>query len=208
MKIGFVVGYSIVASSFVLLAGCSLRVPTPAEQAKLADDGAFPGGTPAWVSAAVAGPSADAGSIPQHFKAPKATEAAQLSYENEGERIVAEKVTAKPAAPTTNNSEAEAADSPLNRITRSCPSVEADVRQALITPELDQRTKMYAGLVKRCPSSADLWLWLGKDYLAADDLDNATRSFEKVLTYDHDNAEAKSLLSNIGKRQQSATTKK
>ena len=207
MKIGFAVRYSIVASSLLALASCSLRVPTPAEQAKLADDGAFPGGTPAWVSGAVAGPRADAGAIPQQFAAPLAAQSAALPYENEGEQIVTEKLNAKASA-STSAPEAEAADSPLGRITHACPSVEADVREALVTTELSERTKLYAGLVKRCPSSADLWLWLGKDYLAADDLDNAARAFEKALTFDHDNAEAKSLLSNVGKRQQSATTKK
>jgi Tfp pilus assembly protein PilF len=72
--------------------------------------------------------------------------------------------------------------------------VEDEVRSALINTDLSSRTAQYAGIVKRCPISGDLWLWLGKDYLAGEDFDGAERALERVLTVDRDNQEAQELL--------------
>ncbi len=113
-----------------------------------------------------------------------------------GETSVAESVTASAQKPQDDSSSAAAGatDGPLQRIERACPSSEKEVMHALGLTNVAARAQEYEKLVLRCPSSVDLWLWLGKDYDRSQRGDKAARCFQKALSLDPANQEARSLL--------------
>jgi len=85
--------------------------------------------------------------------------------------------------------------SPLGRIGSLCPGLESQVSDALTTTDAPARIRQYENLTRRCPDSADLWLWLGKDYQSVNRLAEASRCFERVLLIDSSNEVAQALLS-------------
>ena len=90
-------------------------------------------------------------------------------------------------------------NSPLGRIEAVCPGLESDVSDSLTTTDTESRIRKYESLTRRCPDSADLWLWLGKDYQSEKRLAEASRCFERVLLIDGSNEVAQALLSVVKK---------
>jgi hypothetical protein len=177
--------------ALIALSGCRFKVPTKAEQAALVEMGAFPGGPPAWMSAAVGPHQRDSsGFIPEFFspRGETAEQRARLSG-----IVPAQSTAAKSASP--------AAVDPLSRIAALCPDVERDVNEAITTIELNDRVNKYVLLTQRCSGSSDLWLWLGKDYLKQNRMAEAGRAFEKVLVIDNNSDEARELLRAVRTRE-------
>lgn len=98
-----------------------------------------------------------------------------------------------PARPKT----AQAEESPLSRIARTCPAVESLVSDALTTIDRRERVRKYERIVLRCPQSPDLWLWLGKDHYQSGSYVEAGRCFDRVLVLDGSVEEARELLSEV-----------
>jgi hypothetical protein len=185
-----------------LLSSCQFKSPTIAEQKYLVEKGAFPGGVPEWLAAPGPGGSLGAGRalsgglIPQTFTGPaiensKSAPNVQQASSSGGTFQVPAAIAPQEKKPAEDD---KAEKSPLGRIAKLCPSVESEVNEALITIDLLQRIRKYESLVVRCPSSADLWLWLGKDYEKNNQRVKAGRCFEKVLVLDPANQEAEKLL--------------
>ena len=102
-------------------------------------------------------------------------------------------VAPRAVAPAQKPAASAEPDSPLQRISKLCPSVESETTDALTTTDLRARIRKYESLTNRCPDSADLWLWLGKDYEKAELPVKAGRCFERVLVLDASNKEASDL---------------
>ena len=185
----------------VAITGCTFRVPTVAEQEKLLEMGAFPTGAPAWISPAARGESAgsavSSGIVPVTFSAqPSQSSAVAFStgevssnaFEPPQPRLPTPVAVTKPP-------------SPLERIAAACPDIESAASSALTTTEPDIRIKKYESLLKRCPESTDLQLWLAKDYLRTGSYARATQSVEAVLRIENQHLEARAHLAEIKKAQ-------
>lgn len=194
--------------------GCRFRAPSVAEQERLITSGAFPGGVPAWVSPAARGevPAGrlSSGFVPESFSA-RPPRSSSLAFNTgsvsqpyfEQAPLEVARLRREQAQQAAQQEHEE--DSPLERITRRCPQVEDSVAEALTTTDRTKRIAMYESLTKRCPNSADLWTWLGKDYSRDGNLVKAANSLERALILDSSNEEARSLLATV--RSELATRK-
>lgn len=183
-------------------AGCSFKSPSMAEQQYLIQKGAFPGGVPEWVASPAPGGnfggSFAGGFIPQSFvrRNPGQSESeianAQFASSAAGSSVLPRALVTP--AETKTKTDSEESKSPLHRIAAVCSSAEADVNDALLTTDLHQRIRKYESLTVRCPNSADLWLWLGKDYAKDGQPVKAGRCYERALIADASLKEAQDLL--------------
>ncbi|MFN8392052.1 MAG: hypothetical protein U0136_17305 [Bdellovibrionota bacterium] len=203
------------ALSVTLLSSCQFKSPTVAEQKYLVEKGAFPAGTPGWIATPLAGGalpgggSYSGGLIPQTFtgSTPHQNRSAAPTAEESRSSAGTFKIPTALAEKKEVEDDKDAS-SPLHRIAKLCPSVESEVNDALITVDLKQRIRKYESLTLRCPQSADLWLWLGKDYSKDGEDVKAGRSFEKVLVIDATNKEASDLLTENRKKLNGTSDKK
>ena len=193
-------------------AACRLKSPTLAEQRELASRGALNGlnGKADWVASPIQrgqqiGMDHSAG-IPDY------TQGGSGAIDNLSSQILPQTNNAAVAAVAdrelsetsseqkNTTAEVPREDSPLDRISRSCPGSDAEVTSALKTINRDQRMAKYMALTAKCPGSSDLWDWLGSDYLQAGKLDNAKEAFQKAVLLDSANQEAKGHLSEAQRR--------
>lgn len=172
--------------------GCRVKVPTLEEQQVLQQSGAFPGGTPAWVARSgpeTSSPRRWSGIIPESFSAKPQGAGQPAPAEQERERKLSKDAEEKAAVETEKKE-----SSPLERIAESCGGMDSSVNDALTTTDVGERIRKFSFLTSRCPSSWDLWLWLGHDQYQAGKWTAAAQSFERVLALNPGNAEAQSLL--------------
>ncbi len=191
------------------LCSCRFKAPTQSEGQAFAKAGAFPNGLPGWVQPPEGSSAArreDAGIIPRSFgpsiQAKRSRSLAPQSRDDnredveERKRKVAEvrQQQLEEQQKSSTSIENQADESPLDRIERMCPGLESGVSDALRTENTTKRIRKYSKLTRRCPSSADIWFWLGKDYETAGRYQEAARAYERVLALDHDNDVARALL--------------
>lgn len=204
----------ILAAALLSCVSCAFRVPTAAEQQKLAESGAFASGTPAWVTGVSAPDRADAGSIPQKFTAagfPLVADDSAIGAQR-SEMVTSPKdsgeidqgggsVEDSPSSSPLSKSPVSGGpqDSPLSRIEALCPNVEEDVRKALTNVVLDERLSMYVSLSRRCPQSGDIWGWLAKDHLEKGNSVSAKTAAERALSIDQKNGDAAAVLAELGR---------
>lgn len=140
--------------------------------------------------------------------------------QKENDATVAEAVVHNPTAPSSLaatgddqpaaersdavTNAAKETDGPLQRLERLCPNLEKEAVQALQISDLGQRIKAYERLAVQCPTSPDLWLWLGKDYDRGERMEKAQKCYQKVLALEPANAEAKQLLAAQERRRREA----
>ena len=184
---------TVAAFTFLALGACRFESPSVEEQQYLAGQGAFAGGSPAWVSTAVQGKKAP-NLIPESFAAPDAIRGRLSSDLLDEQRQKSLELAAKEkAAPQKSVPDA----SPLNRINQVCPGVESSVNDALTTVDLNERIGKYASLTSQCSSAYDLWIWLGNDYLKAERIPEAKRAFDQALVLNPGNTEASQGLDKV-----------
>ncbi len=190
-----------IAAAVLGLSACHFKSPSVAEQKVLIEKGAFPAGVPGWVATPTGGGSLGAGGvfsgglIPQTFTGttlrPSDSAMQTASHAGSSSGVF---VAPRSVAPVEVKSQDTEASSPLERIAKSCPSIESEVSQNLINTDVNTRIRNYESLTTRCPDSWDLWLWLGKDYEKDGQPVKAGRSFERVLILNSGNKEASDLL--------------
>lgn len=188
----------LLSATALSLASCKFRVPSPEEQDELLKRKTFPGGAPGWFSPTTANsgvPQQPSGYISNSLRGPAAiaprvdeVEIPKQLRDEEYRRIKAQQAT-----------QSVELKSPLDRIAKSCPSIEQDVNAAITTTDRNERVAKYETLTARCPSSPDLFLWLAADYMKAGRSMDARSTYEKVLVLDSSNAEAKNGLDELNK---------
>lgn len=179
------------------LSSCRFEVPDTNEQRALVERGSFPSGAPLWVSGTVEGAERQhsTGVIPEYVVPP----AAVYVRSDESRAMMREREDRQEKeVPVTKE------QSPLARIMALCPGLDTQVNAALTTVNHNERIARYESLTRDCSASADLWLWLGQDYLKAGQFPQAQAAFERVLMLDAANAEAKSGLDEVQKLAASA----
>ena len=202
----------LVSAAVVLLCSfcsCRFKSPTQSEGQAFAEAGGFPNGLPAWVQPLEGSDPArlgKAGIISRSYgpsiqversraQAPQARASYREELEEERRQVAAVRERrAELESSDSSGVDNKADESPLDRIERSCPGLESAVSEALRIENTNARILEYSKLTRRCPSSSDLWFWLGKDYDSAGRHQEAARAFERVLALDKDNDVAKALL--------------
>ncbi len=189
----------LVFSSALMTSGCRFSAPGVEEQEVLAQKGAFSGGAPAWSSLSSIGRSQE-GLTPTQFGTRSIHDSTDRTFSSSDNlrRERRAKLDSMMETQDTNAIQDVRAGSPLARITALCPSVEESVTEAITTTDRDSRIKKYRQLTRSCPDSADIWLWLGRDYKSAGRTSEARQALEQASYLDPANAEAKQLLSEIG----------
>ncbi|MCB0321957.1 MAG: tetratricopeptide repeat protein [Bdellovibrionales bacterium] len=192
-------------AALVVVAGCRFKAPSTAEGRHLADQKVFAGAVPAWVNQTQEKRptfAVKSGLVPQSYTVPTAVASSNrlgpdgfTEEQGEGAERTEEGTRLGRAEQVERND-----DSPLDRIEQLCPGLEASVSDALRTVNTPSRIEKYERLTRGCPASADLWLWLGKDYEAEGRLVEANRSFENVLVHDPGNEAAEALLALVRQR--------
>lgn len=195
--------FALLAGFVITVSGCRFKFPTSSEGAHLLEQNVFAeGNVPAWVNQnkeekPVFG--RDSGLVPQTYSVPPAVQSSRAVKTSEPSTEQTGVLRPGEAAEDFADEDGgflvnEEDGSPLDRIERECPGVESAVSAALRTEEASQRIRRYEDLTRKCPTSADLWLWLGKDYQSQGRLVEANRAFENVLVYDPGNEAARALL--------------
>ena len=175
-------------------AACRVKSPTIPEQQALMNRGSFPAGTPPWLyaGAGTGVPQAQSGVVAPTVSAPAPIANQAESSDMQNKQLLA--TSAKPAEPAKK---APAVGSPFDRITTLCPNAESAVRQTLTETDREKRISQYEALTKSCPSSTDLWSWLGSDYKKAGRYDEAKSAFEQALALDNNNEDARAALKEL-----------
>lgn len=185
-----------VVALVVVASGCRIVVPSVEEQKYLAAQGAFAGGAPAWVSTHVRPSESSSGLIPESYSSPNSIRgdlASDRLVEQEQQQVVA-------GAVAPQSDEKPVPTSPLDRIAAVCPGIDKAVNDALTTVELEQRIAQYSNLTVQCSGSSDLWIWLGNDYLKANQIPQAKRAFDQALIVEPTNADAKNGIDEVNRR--------
>ncbi len=172
----------------LIQASCSFKPASGAAAQAMIDNGAFPGRAPEWITNSR---KIQAQNYDTNFGSPIG-----------GARSTSRNVLDRRAeAEKKQKSVVEVVEKqPLDKIIEVCPSIEQELSKALITVEPNARIKKYESLTRRCPSSADLWIWLGNDYLAVGDYINANSCALKAFSIDARSKEASELMEKAGKR--------
>jgi hypothetical protein len=193
----------------LILPACRFKVPTPEEQQELLARGTFPGAVPAWVSAEKGSRNQSLSAVvPSAFSAPihTASSFARSTTESDPRDLKTEeqnRQVGKAPQPKVDNSEAGA----LSRLMAQCPNVEEEAKEALVNTDPYTRMEQYRALSQRCPESADVWFWLGKDYLAEGRLLEARNCLENAVlrnrSLDHARTLFEAVDSQLNKKQSS-----
>ena len=189
----------LICGSTLLLSGCRFTSPSVEEQEVLAQKGAFAGGAPAWSSMSNIGRSKNE-LIPTEYGTRSINDSTDRTFSaSRNERFEQRaKLDELMKEEDTGAIEDVRDSSPIARITALCPSAEQPVTEAITTTDRDARIQKYRRLTRSCPNSADLWLWLGRDYKDAGRASEARQALEQAAYLDPNNAEVKQLLSEVG----------
>lgn len=197
----------LIASSFLLLSGCSLSFPTVAEQKELLKRGHFPERVPAWVSrpAQLGYDTArqSGGAFPESFGVPGAmpgigpATGLDRQAEDREERLKQIKERDEKVKAMEGEESEKKEDSPLGRIEAKCPNLESQVVDAITTTETSPRKRKLLSLTQRCPLSWDLWFWLAQAYEKEERYGDAENCLNQVLLLDKGNKEAEEFLKQV-----------
>jgi hypothetical protein len=177
----------------LLLAACTLKVPSVEEQQELVRRRTFPGGVPAWFAAGAGGNAqiASGGFMPAMLSAPPAI---QARTEDVTYPVLVRADELKPQDVKTG---AEQELSVLDRINRECPGNEKEINQALTNTNRSERISQYQTLTRKCPMSPDLLLWLADDYRKAGQFIDARTTYQQVLVLDPASEKAKEGIATV-----------
>lgn len=209
--------YKFILSLILLLTfqACRFIVPTNKDSVALNERGAFGNGAPSWAQLPkdqkVNLPD-NSGIIPQTFTVPEAAAfTAQANASSAVSANIGRGVELELRAPNglsteakeeylaknTNKQEQVNEQSELGQIEKLCPGTETAVVDAIKTENVGTRIRKYLTLTKRCPSSANIWVWLAKDYQGLARYQDAKRCAQAALSIDSKNIEAQSILREI-----------
>lgn len=198
--------YAVVSLLLIGCLGCQLRVPSVPEQQALAERGTFTTGAPAWLYRGVTGAGApserDSGIVPSTYAAPGIVGGTALPVGVQEDQALAVLPSQRD---NIADEEPPAPTSAIDRVLQTCPGIaESDLSDAIATVELSVQVEKYEQLTRRCRTSADLWLWLAKDYVLQNRDVEANRSLERVLVLEPGNAEARDILSTLRREEADA----
>ena len=200
----------IIFFSVPALSSCRLKFPSTRESRELVAQGAFPGGAPRWIPAVRGERSARraSGFVPESYSSPRA-ESEKRGLSATRDLGFADDRQADTLARNAAAAEVDAAPSaslsPLERIAQVCAGLDSQVNAALTTTNMSERIEKYRSLVNRCPNSADLWFWLGRDYYRQNNLAQAGRCLEQALVLNSGNTEARNMLAEVRRQQNTAS---
>lgn len=212
----------------VAVSGCRFKLPSAPEQQHLVRMGAFPGDVPNWVKqpedreprlTSRTGVLATTYSLPEAVQSTArslptvdVSTATQTEEERRGQlrpardKGMEDKSDSAPSSVFQEESESgkvvpdvKDENSPFNRIAETCPGVESSVSDAVRSTNPADRISKYKQLTLRCPTSPDLWIWLGKEYQTQNKLLDARRCFEQAISLDGANMEARGSLDEVKK---------
>ena len=202
-------GIAILTAAVLLTCpACSIRVPSVPEQQALQEMGAFPGGLPAWIAStpSSAKPKILSGIIPTKFAIsrtqPKAEETAPISARKEGEdssRQGSSKQEPKVTVSTPSRVEDNSVGANIKRIEHSCPYFNNSFTESISSGDSEQRVIAYEQLAKKCETSAEIWLLLGKEYLVDGRLTQSEQAIQRAVGLDASNLDAVMLLEKLKK---------
>lgn len=187
--------YISVLSVFALLSSCSFKPATGVAAQELVNRGAFPGETPGWVSQSnlVQARNSDQGS----FASPVVGGFKKTTSQN----VISRQVQEEKEQKLRKAKQPEKEQSGLDRILEVCPRIEQELSKALITADVSVRIQKYETLTRRCAISADLWVWLGNDYLSVGQNVKAHTCAQRAISIDSNSKEASELIQKLNKRQ-------
>lgn len=192
------------------ISGCRFVVPGSSETSALQSRGAFSSGAPAWAKLpknANTSLPAKSGIIPRTHTVPDGVSMSASANASsavrpelgkgfeEKNKEVEDKTfnsTPKKKAVTSESSQEDSLMiSPVKQIEKECPGSTNAVLDAVGTVSVQERIRKYLSLTRQCPSSAQLWVWLAKDYSSVRRYADARRCVQAALAIDPDNEEAK-----------------
>lgn len=177
---------------FLILAACTVKVPSVEEQQELVRRRTFPGGVPAWFAQAGGNtPMASSGFMPATLSTPPAL---QSRTEDVTYPVLVRADELKPRDVRTG---VEQELSVLERINRECPGNEKEINQALTNINRTERISQYQTLTTKCPMSPELLLLLGDDYKKAAKFLDARTTYQQVLVLDPSNEKAKEGIATV-----------
>ena len=183
-----------ILGSCLLFTACRFKSPTIEEQRELASRGAFPAGTPSWVSQ-----HHQLGSFPS--RSPATSSAAELvnrsSLPQRSRELKVEDARAKLASSQIAEQTNTRPNSPLARVAEACPGYDKHAEEGLLIVNRAERIAKYEWLVQRCPRSTDIWTWLGRDYRSAGLNNKAKDAASRAYNIDNNNEEAQDLLNSF-----------
>jgi len=189
--------------------GCRFVVPGSSETSALQSKGVFSGGAPAWAklpnnaNTTLPGKS---GFMPITHTVPEGVSMSANSnassavrpelgrgLEEKNKEVVDKSYnsSSKKAVSSASSQDEAIMSSPVKQIEKECPGSTKEVLDAVGTVSLQERIRKYLSLTRQCPSSAQLWVWLAKDYSSARRYSDARRCVQAALAIDPDNEEAK-----------------
>jgi hypothetical protein len=207
----------------LLSSSCRFISPGSSETAELESRGTFSGGVPAWVKLPKEKTSVLPGrsgiinrthTVPQGMSMSSGANASSAMASDVGrgftreESDVASENTEALRKRTEVKDSIEETDSQSNvilRIESECPGMEKAVVAALKTESVQDRIRKNLALTRQCPSSADIWLWLARDYQSVRRYADSRRCIQAALAIDPENKEANELYESLMKGQGSTS---
>lgn len=195
----------------VCATGCRFKVSSAGEGQEFARRGAYPVGAPSWVKVPPGSETksqTSAGLVPLTFGSPPVVKESESSIPNgqmfaDDDRTKARAaMAARVASQSPDNRIGQTSAQPddmFGRIEKACPGMEKSVNEALTADTQTDRIAKYETLTTRCSDSVDLWILLGKEYQGIKKNTEASRSFQRALSLEPSNAEAKQLLEAVRK---------
>ena len=193
---------------FPIMVACSFKVPSVREQQALGEMGAFPGGVPAWIAPgqAKAQPRIVSGVIPTNFSAARTSQdtfntpplvaAKKEEQERAGQRDQEIMEQEKQKVRTPSHVADDDVNSYVRRIERSC----SNIGTAITAADTPGRVLEYEKLLEKCPTSAELWFLLGKEYLIDGQLVKSEQALTRAVELDPSNIEAVALREKLKKQ--------
>lgn len=175
---------------FLLLccAGCRVKAPTIAEQELLMQRGTFGTSSPAWLARSVRPAQIADGDTGGLLSLNTSGRTFSNASSEPTEKSVMNPLP--PEAPIENLS-------PLEKISRLCPTLESEVNDAITSVDVIDRVQKYEVLSRRCDQSSDLLIWLTQDYVTLQDLTAARRTLDRVRVLDPNNPAVNELSEQI-----------
>jgi hypothetical protein len=203
----------------LLSSSCRFVSPGSSETAALESRGTFSGGAPAWVklpkekSSVLPGRSGIMNrthTVPQGMSMSSGANASSAmasdvgrGFTREESDVASEDSAALRRRPEVKDSseETDSQSNVISRIESECPGIEKAVVEALKTEAVQDRIRKNLALTRQCPSSADIWLWLARDYQSVRRYADSRRCIQAALAIDPENKEANELYESLMKGQ-------
>lgn len=190
--------------------GCRLKVPTVQEEHVFLERGGFPGDPPLWLMSSFSNdrnsfPSPSSTSlIPLSFGSPKgaavAEEVKNKSFLSRQSFLTMKKSSAEVQGIVSDErflENIEIKNAMFEKTVHLCPRISVLLKQALREVRPLEQLSKFSLLVSQCPTSAELWLMLGKNHLKLNHSSEAKGCLKRVLSLDPGNKQAKGLLDKL-----------